>query len=136
MLSPHFHPSPLISSSSSSPGIISSRRRPTYARRPSLRREQPPSWRQPQSPNYVSAYDSTGARGYQTLASSSRGGLVDRTFSRSLEAENRLQTFERPVGRRPALSIGTGGSGNDYEWTISGLTECSRSCGGGKPGFL
>ena len=58
---------------------------------------------------------------------------MDQTFSRSLEAENnRLQTFERPVARRPALSIGTGGSGNDYEWTISGLTECSRSCGGGK----
>ncbi|XP_070210534.1 thrombospondin type-1 domain-containing protein 4-like isoform X2 [Littorina saxatilis] len=116
-----------------------SRRRPTFARRPYIRREQAPTWTKPETPTFISAYDNSNnnnnyrdtSRGLQTLASSSRGGLVDRTFSRGVEANNRLQTFERPVERRPVLTIGTGGSGNEYEWTISGLTECSRTCGGG-----
>ncbi|XP_076465203.1 uncharacterized protein LOC143296987 isoform X2 [Babylonia areolata] len=75
------------------------------------------------------------SRGFLTSASSAnRGGLVDRTYSRSLQepvVENRLQVFERPLNRRPALSIGTGAGGNEYEWTISGLSECSMTCGGG-----
>lgn len=147
---PHRFTPPVFSSSGSNrprvpaAATTTSRRRPTFARRPYIRREQAPTWTKPETPTFISAYDNSNnnnnyrdtSRGLQTLASSSRGGLVDRTFSRGVEANNRLQTFERPVERRPVLTIGTGGSGNEYEWTISGLTECSRTCGGGKLLFI
>nr|KAG5708615.1 hypothetical protein BaRGS_033036 [Batillaria attramentaria] len=110
----------------------STRRRPVFAPRPTGRREQSSSWRGQSAAGYYGQYDPNAGRGYQTSASSSRGGLIDRTYSRTLDTENRLQTFERPaVEQRPTLTIGTGGGGNEYEWTISGFTECSLTCGGG-----
>lgn len=109
------------------------RRRPSLDQRPAIRRQQAPSWLQQAPTNLYESYDADASRGYQTLASSSRGGLVDKTYSRTVDTDaNRLRTFERPVvEQRPTLTIGTGAGGNEYEWAISGFTACTLTCGGG-----
>ncbi|KAL8591480.1 hypothetical protein ACOMHN_002104 [Nucella lapillus] len=121
-------------SSSSSPS--SRLPRPSFPRRtrPSFPRRTRPTSSQQQQGRFISAYDNDLARGFRTSASNSavsRGGLVDRTYARGVEPDNRLQVFERPLEQRPALSIGVGAGGREFEWTISGLSECSRTCGGG-----
>lgn len=128
-------PSPLSSSQSSSSSATSASSSSSYS--PSSHSAHLRQRLQP--PAHISAYETEWARkGQESFSGASgsmgRGGLVDMTFSRSLqepESLNRLTTWEHAVERRPNLVIGKGGGGKEYEWTISGFNECSLTCGGG-----
>lgn len=98
------------------------RRRPVVRGQPTPVRPLPPQ-------SYLSS------EGLESQGSARRGGLADRTYSQSLESDNRLQPYDNvnveQIGR-PTLTIGGGGGGREYMWTISGFTQCSLTCGGGK----
>ena len=82
---------------------------------------------------------------------SDRESLTDVTYSRQLEASNEQERPEvtggldpaariinvdsRPVEGSDTVDITLQGS-NQYTWRISGYTQCSRSCGGGKASFV
>ncbi|PVD19998.1 hypothetical protein C0Q70_20492 [Pomacea canaliculata] len=97
------------------------RRRPVVRGQPTPVRPLPPQ-------SYLSS------EGLESQGSARRGGLADRTYSQSLESDNRLQPYDNvnveQIGR-PTLTIGGGGGGREYMWTISGFTQCSLTCGGG-----